>query len=341
MVARQTGGTRVDIGARPARRSRPALVVQRGRGDRRPLLAEPDGVLASRRPHGSTSVAASSRAAAGRDRRRLAAERTAVGERGRRLASRLAPRRVGLEVGGLDPRGRDRDPARRAGGERAEDRRRAWCADPAPCLRRARCLVLSPTTHSTRPPPSSLASIRRHGMATSRRRGRRRRRSRRRRAGHHDRPVARLRLRARPAAPPAGSWRGVARTGSATTRRERDRVDDRLPSGAAAEVCRQRAVDIDARGSTLLDEVRGSHDDARACRTRTAIRRTRRTRRRASRIRGSRPPTVVTSRPATRSAGVTQADAALRRRAPCNIRIDPAARIRPSPRRHRVARAAR
>ena len=120
--------------------------------------------------------AASSRAASGAQRVLLAAERAAVRERRRRLAAGLAPRRVGFEVRGLDPRRREPHAAVRHRQQRQRrTRRRPSCAGPAPCPRR--CARLRPTRPTTqRIPAASTKSASEPGgsgtaTSASRRRG--------------------------------------------------------------------------------------------------------------------------------------------------------------------------
>ena len=77
---------------------------------------------------------ASSRAARRRERVHLAAERARVRERRRRFSAGLAPRRVGLEVRGLDPLRRELHAARRARRHPVEQRRtRASTVVRRPC----------------------------------------------------------------------------------------------------------------------------------------------------------------------------------------------------------------
>ena len=93
---------------------------------------------------------ASSRAAAGDRRVDLAAEGAAVGQRRRRLAAGLAPRRVGLEVGRLDPR--------RAQGERpvavGQLERRRGLGRRAPALHLARRRRRASASVSPTDPPA-------------------------------------------------------------------------------------------------------------------------------------------------------------------------------------------
>ena len=124
-------------------------------GDRRALGAEPHHVLP--REHAPARRARARRPAArGRGR---APARSALPPKapplasGRpRLAARLAPRGVGLEVGRLDPRGPQRQVPVAVGQRRAAARRPPWCAGPAPCRpARGPRPAVSPTTQ---PPPA-------------------------------------------------------------------------------------------------------------------------------------------------------------------------------------------
>ena len=145
-----------------------------------------------------------------------------------------------------------------------------------------------------RRPPSRAGA----GPRRARRGARCRRRTARRRAGRRRRRAADRRLRARRAAPrPRRRSRG--RVGGRAARPRR------APSASPCTGTGARRAHGRRRGYAAPDE---PHDDARACRTRTAIRRSRRTRRPVDRASaGSSPSTVVTDRPATRATGVTHA----------------------------------
>ena len=197
--------------------------------------------------------------------RHLAAERPAVGERRRRLAARRAPRRVRLEVARLDPRrlqragpvpGRHLDRPRSGAVER-----RPW---HAPASRRA-----SPSVSADEP-----LAVGADARRPARQPARCRRRTRRRRAATCG-PTCW-------GAPPSSRARSAASvlsfgTGPIGAAIERQHgVDDRLPAGAAAQVGGERPADGGRRDGRLVE--RGdAHDDARACRSRTARRRWRRT----------------------------------------------------------------
>ena len=106
---RQSTGvrTRSTASAPTAPRIVDAVAVDdRARGDRRPLRPEPHDVFAREHDaHRAPGRVGELTRGGGDHRRLLAAERAAVRERRRRLAARRAPRRVGLEVRGLDPAG--------------------------------------------------------------------------------------------------------------------------------------------------------------------------------------------------------------------------------------------
>ena len=97
-------------GRRRRRRRRPAAAS----GPRRTTSSR----LSSTRT-GRPCSSASARAASPTSECELAAEGAAVGQRGVRLAAGLAPRRVGLEVGGLDPASCAASPPSRPAGARA------------------------------------------------------------------------------------------------------------------------------------------------------------------------------------------------------------------------------
>ena len=78
-------------------------------GERRALRPEPDGVFACVQRADGSAVPIGEFARCGADGgRRLAAERSTVGQRAHRLATRPAPCGVGFEVGGLHPGGLQR-----------------------------------------------------------------------------------------------------------------------------------------------------------------------------------------------------------------------------------------
>ena len=177
------------------------------RGDRRSLRAH-----AARCPRGTAAPAparpcssASARAAPVTGDVTLRTEGAAVGERRRRLAPGRAPRRVGLEVGGLHPGRPERDRPVAVRQRRAGARPRPSCAGPAPCRPRRG------------PRPASRRPTSRRGRRAPRRArpaARCRRRSRPRRGRPPARPAAGCAPRSWPAgSPPRGRGRvdGVAR----------------------------------------------------------------------------------------------------------------------------------
>ena len=264
---------------------------------RRALGPEAHRVLAGvEHPDGPTVLIGQ---AAGHGRhlgRHLAAERAAVGQWRCRLAARRAPRRVGLDVAGLDPGGAQRAvPSTGLGtsnGQVSADRR----APPLhlPGGRRA------PRPASRRPPTPRWPTARRRGHRPARCR----RRSRLAPAPHGRRPVARCRpsMAARSAAAARSRYRRSGRCAAGDGER---RLPDGLPAGAAAQVGEQGLVDRGRRqrpsprradSRTTMPGVQNPHWLAPAAVNAAA-----------QRSASSRPSTVVTSRPATRRAGVTQA----------------------------------
>ena len=238
---------------RAARPPRPAAAS--GRGARRPR-----GAHSTRT--GRPCASASARAAAGTGEAQLAAEGPAVGERAGGLAAGRAPRRVGLEVGRLDPgRAQRQVPRRRRDVDRPRQRGRA-----APALHLAR---RRPGRRAGSPPTAQPAGARR-----ARPRGRR---AARRVVGEppiperhlgadplgrpaferrpHRAPSAGPRRRPRRRATGARGRPPTAPTGGGGGRRRRRRrpaaragldrgVDDGPPPGAAAQVGDQRAGDV-------------------------------------------------------------------------------------------------
>ena len=158
-------------GATRRRRSRRRCAPRRRATPRSPRSADAS-VRAARSPRASTTTrtarpcsSASSRAAAGRERSRLAAERAAVRERARRLAAGFAPRRVGLEVGGLDPARRE---AHTAVGQAAAAASGGALVDGrAPTLHLARELARASASDSA----TTHVAVRAPGTATSASRG--------------------------------------------------------------------------------------------------------------------------------------------------------------------------
>ena len=172
----------------------------------------------------------------------LPAERAAVRERRRRHTAGFAPRRVGLEVRGLDPRRREPHAAVRACGQLVEQRR-ARVDGRAPALhlsgRGARVnerLADDPTQAGRF---DAVAPTRRRGTATSASRGAVSSANRATAERHVDPDALRdtafelgtSRRRRRGRDRPAATGPG-------------DRVDDRPPTGASAEVRGQRTVDV-------------------------------------------------------------------------------------------------
>ena len=173
-----------------------AVVPPGHRGDRRPLRPEAHDVFARvDDAHRATGGVGELAGRGRRRRRRLAAERAAVGQRRRGLAAGRAPGRVGLEVGGLDPAGGEAHAARHRLRE-LERRHRdpRWCGDPAPCPR----APAPPAGSRPRPSPGRPRLVGRgrgsragEGPRPARRGARRRRRTRRRPGARRDRPAAR------------------------------------------------------------------------------------------------------------------------------------------------------
>ena len=251
---------------------------------------------------------ASSRAAPRRGRVRLAAERAAVRERRRGLAPGLAPRRVGLEVRGLDPLRRELHATRRARGHPVEQRR-ARVDRRAPALHLARrgpaprAATRRRPSAGPRPRPHRRSSPAGAAPRRARRAARCRRRTARRRAARRDRRAARRPPRARPAAPAASRSRADRRRSARRPRSRRARSANRC-TGTGARRATRSTVARPARPRTA--------SRSPACRSRTAIRRSRRTRRRARRGAGaSSPSIVVTARPSTRATGRHARDARL------------------------------
>ena len=229
----------------------------------------------------------------GRD---LAAEGAAVGERGRRLAAGLAPRRVGLEVGGLDPgRAQGRRPVA-VGQRRAAARPRPWSA----------ALHLAGRGAGLGQRLADRPSRRgRRARRPARRAARCRRRSRPAPSGH----VRRDALRAAPLdrGPPARRRRGRARCDDGALPDRRPGVEDRAPAGAAAQVgssaCSTAASSSpplarSPSSRTMIPGVQKPHWLAPVAQNASA---------QAARSSGASPSSVVMRRPATRRAGVTHA----------------------------------
>ena len=151
-----------------------------------------------------SSVGELARAATGASDVDLAAERAAVRERRRGLAAGLAPRRVGLEVGGLDPARREAHAARRAAAAAASGGALVDRRAPALHLARERPRFEQRLGHDPVTPAASTAGAV-DPAAAAPRPARRAARGRRRTAvaERHAGPDAlrRRRPRARPAAP--------------------------------------------------------------------------------------------------------------------------------------------
>ena len=243
--ARRTRSASAMPGVRTTR-STPRAVGLRAAGDRRALRAE-----RARRPRGRAA-----RAPAGRARRPARGPRPATGLSSlppnapplasgrRRLAAGLAPRRVGLEVGGLDPRVRRVAAQSPAGSVERRPRRRRWSAGPAPCRPRR-----GPRPASRRPPsrraPSGTATSASAGAVSS--------------ANPPPPSATRAPTRCgRPALDASARargrrrGRGAASGGSRRSRRGVPGVEDRAPAGAAAQVGEQRLLDRGVRRRRAL-----------------------------------------------------------------------------------------
>ena len=228
-------------------------VDDRARGDRRALRAESDHVLAREDgADGATGRVGELARGRGDHRRLLPAERAAVRERRRRRAARCAPGGIGLEVRGLDPSGGE---AHTAGRQRRERQRGPGRHRGPPALDLAREL------------PCLDQRLRDH-PADPRRFGRRRARARRQR--DRDQCVAGRGVVGEPAPPerdrgthrlvhPALELRTSRRRVGVPPPRRRgtlaievrrggdiERLVDRLPPGAAAEVGGEGAIGVDA-----------------------------------------------------------------------------------------------
>ena len=243
-----------------------------------------------------------------------------------------APRRVGLEVGGLDP-GRAQGPGPVAGRQRrAASVSRAVVRRPCtlPAAARASASV-SPTTQSRR--RASTATRASAGAVSSAKPPRPR-------ATSGPDPLARCRPRARPAGAAAARSRG--RRGGDAPERGQGRLLDRLPAGAAAEVGEERLVDRGPSASatplppsaarrTMIPGVQKPHwlapvaQNASAQRSRVGV----------EALEGrDRPP----GHPAGRAS--RRPPAADRRPARCSSRTGPAGCSRPWPSGRRAGRAA-
>ena len=233
------------------------------------------------------------RPARGRRRRPgalLAAERSAVRQRRRRDPPWCAPRRVRLEVGGLHPPGDEPDPARGEGRQLRRPREVGGGAPPLHLRRDHPGLVqrlghdpLHPGRHGRRRSEPGG-----RGTATSASRG----------ARSSANPPSPSGISAPdPLRHPAFELGPARRAGTASGGRGAhlsagtvaDRLVDRLPARAAAQVGGERPVEIDAPGRPLrLRRSARRARRSRACRSRIATRRGRRTRPRARRVRGRR-----------------------------------------------------
>ena len=208
----------------------------------------------------------------GRERLLLAAERAAVGERRRRLASGFAPRRVGLEVRGLDPRRREPHAAVR---QRQQRQRRRGVGRRAPALHlaRGRARRVQATRRSPTAGPARWSTPRRTRAAAVR-----------------DERVPRRGVVGEPAAaerddgstrcatPPSSCARVEAAARSRAPAPTLAAVVSSAPYTVSQPVHRQRCA-ASARSSAGRRAAAARASRFRACRTRTAIRRSPRTRR--------------------------------------------------------------
>ena len=243
--------------------------------------------------------------------RRLAAEGAAVGQRRGRLAAGRAPRRVGLEVGGLDPAGGEAHAARhRLRAARAAARDPRWCADPAPCPRAPAPRAASrprpsPGRPRSSPGPRSRAG---EGTATSASRGA---------ASSANPPSPR-------GTPGPTRWRAppssAARRGGGVEIACRRAPRPGAPSIASYTVCQpvhrhrwaararsrstRRVLPLASAAATrtMIPGVQNPHCEPPVATNRAA---------RSSRTVPSSPSTVVTARPSTRAAGRDARDARL------------------------------
>ena len=154
-------------------------------------------------------------------------------------------------------------------GKRRRARRRS-CAGPAPCPPRPRLgqrLAHDPLRRASIAPASGPTRRERHRDQRVARRGVVGEAAAPAAARRH-RPAGRRRPRARPAR--GGVEVATRRAGTASSPRTLDRLVDRLPSGAAAEVRRERAVDVGAAVACRERSAPRPAPGSPACRTRTA-----------------------------------------------------------------------
>ena len=338
--------------ARPARsRSLDARRRATTRSDARavgtacpPATGGPLRARAARRPRGRAPPAPGGRgrrpaprAAAGAIDADLAAEGAAVGQRGRRLAARLAPRRVDLEVGRARPRSCAASPPSRPRGTSSGCRSSAVVRRPCtlPAAARASASV-SPTAHP--PAPSGTATSASAGAlvvgepavaerdvgADPLRRRRPRSSARRPRPRGHGRR------------PRGGARRPPVRSAQASRIVRQPVHRHRWASSACSTAAASSGP------APLAAQAGQPHHDARACRTRTGWRRWRRTPRPTPRARPRRARRAWSrDRPAHPPDRRHARHPWLRRRpARCSTRTGPAGCSRPSPSAARAARAA-
>ena len=273
--------TRIDAGAvaRAGRRRSAAASV---RGERR--LRAP-----ARRARRVRARSPSRRATAGTDGCRLAAERAAVGQRRRRFATGRAPRRVGFEVAGLDPRRAQREvPVAVGQVERMPQRDRRAAALHLTRQRRAR-RPTSPRRPTRRRPSGTATSA---SAARCRRRTRRDRTRRRRptRCGDADlRSLARRDAASRSRGAEAPSKAAASAIVFHPVQRHRCASSARSTSSRVASSAARRITMPGVQNPHWLRARRTNASAKRRC------------------VAASSPSTVVTSRPATRRTGVTQA----------------------------------
>ena len=259
-----------------------AVAADRARGDGRALRSEADAVLARvHDPHGATVLVreiAARRRARNDDSFPPNAPPFASGDAG--SPPGRAPRRVGLEVRGLDPARRE---AHTALGQRRQRERRALVDGRAPALHlagepRARASRATPRTPTLDAPTSPFAATAPQRARLAARCRRQNPRSPQRHLGADSLRDTALELGAVAA---AASKRRDGLDGAASLAARVDRLVDRLPAGAPAQVRGERAVDVGAAVLAPRRAARPRARGSRACRSRTATRRSRRTRRRA------------------------------------------------------------
>ena len=343
------------------------VALVRGCGpDRWALGTDPNDVLAGEHDaYGAADAIGQRPGRRGYGRRLLPPERAAVGERSRRLTPGLAPRRVGLEVRGLDPAGSE------ANASAWQVGRRQWWTlldRGAPALdlprlgaRLGQRVGHHPLHAGGIDPAGGRSGRARHGdegvtgcdvvgeAAAA--------------EGHVDAdalPAAPFELGAPGGGVEIGPWAACdpmprrrspwtpPRRSPRTPPRQSPRTPPRRsPRTRSASPCTGTgAPRAPGRGRrAVCDPLRAATRRASrcpACRTRTANRRWRRTRRRWSHASPGRAPRRLSrhGRPLGTPAS-RRRRARHRRRAPCSSRIVPGAHTRPWPTRARAARATR